>query len=237
MLDVMDPKWMFAIFAATALLAAGCFYCTGVIAYRPPQPKLPVGQQVAFMKKPRFLLVVLVAALFAAVVNMNITFVPIFLKSLGMTNSFVGTALLLSTLMEIPLVYFSYKFMDRFSAKYIAALSFGLMLTEFIIFSRTTDATVAFVAMLLLKATGSQLFMMTLLKLIRGIVAENAVYTAMGVVSTVNAVSTIIMQNAGGYLTEITGLSGLYAVLAGLAALAFVLCLFLKVDNNAKVFS
>lgn len=78
---------------------------------------------------------------------------------------------------------------------------------------------------------------MTLIKLVRGIVAENAVYTAMGVVSTVNAISTIIMQNVGGRVTEAVGLHGLYYVLAALSALAIVLCLFLKTKNDTKVFS
>ena len=72
---------------------------------------------------------------------------------------------------------------------------------------------------------------------LRSIVEENAVYTAMGVVSTVNAIATIIMQNVGGKLTEVVGLQGLYYVLAALAALAIVLCLFLKTKNSTKVFS
>ncbi len=237
LMDITDPKWIFVLFAVSILLSATCFFYTGVISYRPLQKKLPPAQQIAFLKNPMFLLVVLAGALFSAVVNMNITFVPLYLKSLGMTNSFVGTSLLLSTLMEVPLVYFSYKFMDKFPAKYIAAFSFGLMFTEFVIFSQTSSAAVAFVAILLLKATGSQLFFMTLIKLVRGIVAENAVYTAMGVVSTVNAISTIIMQNVGGQVTEAIGLHGLYYVLAALSALAIVLCLFLKTKNNAKVFS
>jgi len=171
------------------------------------------------------------------VVNMNITVVPMLFRDLGVSNSFVGTALLLSTLMEVPLVYCSDRFMDRFPGKYLAAFSFGLMLTEFLIFSRTESIPVAFIALLLLKATGSQLFMMTMLKVVRSIVAERAVYTGLGVISTVNAVSTIIMQNVGGRITEAMGLQGLYLVLAGLAALAFVLCLFLKTKNNVKVFS
>ena len=78
---------------------------------------------------------------------------------------------------------------------------------------------------------------MTLIKLVRGIVAENAVYTAMGVVSTVNAISTIIMQSVGGRVTEAVGLHGFYYVLAALSALAIVLCLFLKTKNDTKVFS
>lgn len=78
---------------------------------------------------------------------------------------------------------------------------------------------------------------MTLIKLVRGIVAENAVYTAMGVVSTVNAISTIIMQNVGGRVTEAVSLHGFYYVLAALSALAIVLCLFLKTKNDTKVFS
>jgi hypothetical protein len=53
----------------------------------------------------------------------------------------------------------------------------------------------------------------------------------------VNAISTIIMQNVGGKLTEVMGMHGLYVVLAALSALAVILCLLLKVNNKVTVFS
>lgn len=241
LLDVADPRLIFVVFALSVTTSALCFFGTGVISYREKpeaqQPKkLTVGQQISFLKSPLFLLFVVIALLFAAVTNVNNTFAPMLLKELGVSTSFVGTALLLSTLMEVPIVFFSNKFMGRFSGKILAAASFLMMFLQFVIYSVTDHVLIAFIAMLLLKAVSSQLFVMTMLKVVRGIVHENAVATALGVINSVNAVSTIVMHNVGGKIADAAGIQALYLTLAVMSAAAFLLCMFLKVKNTESRF-
>lgn len=241
LLDVADPRLIFVVFALSVTTSALCFFGTGVISYREKpeaqQPKkLTVGQQIFFLKSPLFLLFVVIALLFAAVTNVNNTFAPMLLKELGVSTSFVGTALLLSTLMEVPIVFFSNKFMGRFSGKILAAASFLMMFLQFAVYGVTDHVLTAFIAMLLLKAVSSQLFVMTMLKVVRGIVHENAVATALGVINSVNAVSTIVMHNVGGKIADAAGIQALYLTLAVMSAAAFLLCMFLKVKNTESRF-
>ena len=108
---------------------------------------------------------------------------------------------------------------------------------QFLLYGFSSSAWLAFLSMLLLKAVGSTLFMMIMLKVVRGIVRENSVSTALGVINAANAVSTILMQNLGGFIVGALGIHTMYFLLAGLSALGLLLSLFLRVQNAKKVFS
>lgn len=114
---------------------------------------------------------------------------------------------------------------------------FAVMLLQFLLYGFSSSAWLAFLSMLLLKAVGSTLFMMIMLKVVRGIVRENSVSTALGVINAANAVSTILMQNLGGFIVGALGIHTMYFLLAGLSALGLLLSLFLRVQNAKKVFS
>lgn len=242
LLDHTNPKWIFIVFAMSVTISALCFFGTGVISYKKKtegmeqKEKITMGQQIAFLKSPMFLLFLVVALLFAAVTNVNNTFAPVLLKELGVSTGFVGMALLLSTLTEVPIVFFSNKFMNRFPGKVLAAASFALMLVQFAVYGITDNVAAACIAMFLLKAVSSQLFVMTMLKVVRGIVHEQAVSTALGVINAVNAVGTIAMQNTGGVIADAVGIKVLYLMLAAMSTAALLLCLFLKVKNTQSGF-
>lgn len=99
------------------------------------------------------------------------------------------------------------------------------------------NAFVAVVTMLVLRAIGSTLFGMILLKIVRGVVQVRSVSTALGVISATDAMSAILMQNLGGILVENTSIRILYFAMAGLMMLGMILTLFLRVQNTEKVFS
>lgn len=90
---------------------------------------------------------------------------------------------------------------------------------------------------LVLRAIGSTLFGMILLKIVRGVVQVRSVSTALGVISATDAMSAILMQNLGGILVENTSIRILYFAMAGLMMLGMILTLFLRVQNTEKVFS
>ena len=126
--------------------------------------------------------------------------------------------------------------MDRFSGRALTAAGFAVMLLQFLLYGFSSSAWLAFLSMLLLKAVGSTLFMMIMLKVVRGIVRENSVSTALGVINAANAVSTILMQNLGGFIVGALGIHTMYFLLAGLSALGLLLSLFLRVQNAKKCF-
>lgn len=149
----------------------------------------------------------------------------------------VGTVLFFSTIVELPVILFSYKFMDRFSGRTLMLLAFAIMVAQFLLYATAPNAFVAVVTMLVLRAIGSTLFGMILLKIVRGVVQVRSVSTALGVISATDAMSAILMQNLGGILVENTSIRILYFAMAGLMMLGMILTLFLRVQNTEKVFS
>jgi membrane protein len=165
------------------------------------------------------------------------TYSPILLQELGMPTGAVGTVLFFSTIVELPVILFSYKFMDRFSGRTLMLLAFAIMVAQFLLYATAPNAFVAVVTMLVLRAVGSTLFGMILLKIVRGVVQVRSVSTALGVISATDAMSAILMQNLGGILVENTSIRILYFAMAGLMMLGMILTLFLRVQNTEKVFS
>lgn len=217
--------------------AAAGFAGTDGIRFEQEAEKSTAADQLSFLSKPMFLLFAAIALVFSGMSNLNITYSPILLQELGLSTGFVGTALSLSTLVELPVILFSNRFMDRFSGRALTAAGFAVMLLQFLLYGFSSSAWLAFLSMLLLKAVGSTLFMMIMLKVVRGIVRENSVSTALGVINAANAVSTILMQNLGGFIVGALGIHTMYFLLAGLSALGLLLSLFLRVQNAKKVFS
>lgn len=236
-MEFIAPRMIFVLFGAAIAVAAAGFAGTDGIRFEQEAEKSTAADQLSFLSKPMFLLFAAIALVFSGMSNLNITYSPILLQELGLSTGFVGTALSLSTLVELPVILFSNRFMGRFSGRALTAAGFAVMLLQFLLYGFSSSAWLAFLSMLLLKAVGSTLFMMIMLKVVRGIVRENSVSTALGVINAANAVSTILMQNLGGFIVGALGIHTMYFLLAGLSALGLLLSLFLRVQNAKKVFS
>lgn len=191
----------------------------------------------SFLKNPQFLLYLLISFLCAGCSGVNMTYVPMLLSELGMPTGAVGTALSVSTLVEIPIILFSNKFMDRFSGKFLLGATFAIFIAQYLCYGLSSSLWVVVAAMILLKAVASTMMMMIILKIVRNLVSPALTTTGLSIVNSVNNLGTIALQNAGGMLADHTSIHVLYLCMAGLAVLGLLLSLFLKVGNDEKVFS
>lgn len=218
MMEFTSPQLIFVSVSVSAVLAIVGFLGTDDISFTDTEAaKAAAGKQFSFLCAPMYILFVIIGFIFSGCSNLNMTYSPILLQELGMPTGAVGTVLFFSTIVELPVILFSYKFMDRFSGRTLMLL--------------------AVVTMLVLRAIGSTLFGMILLKIVRGVVQVRSVSTALGVISATDAMSAILMQNLGGILVENTSIRILYFAMAGLMMLGMILTLFLRVQNTEKVFS
>lgn len=234
--------WLFvAIFAASLIAVAG------FIRIGDPQAdghEQATGEQAAEKRKglreillnPVFLLFVAIAFLFNGSSSVNMTYAPLLLQDLGISVSAIGTIISLSTLMEIPLIFFSHKFMDRFNVKTFLLTAFILMLTQLLFYSNVKNAAVIVVVMILLRAITTTLFMMVVLKAVRNIISPLYTTTGLSIVNSVNSLGAIIMQNTAGMIADSRGISFLYLILTLLVGVGLVLTIFLKVENKEQVF-
>ena len=126
--------------------------------------------------------------------------------------------------------------MDRFSGKTLMMASFTIIIVQFLFYGFTRSAAVVVTVMILLKAIASTLFVMITLKMVRNLVSAELTTTGLSVVNSINNLSTILLQNAGGMVVDRTDIHTLYLCLAGLTTLGLLLTLFLRVKNSEKVF-
>ena len=238
MMEFTSPQLIFVSVSVSAVLAIVGFLGTDDISFTDTEAeKAAAGKQFSFLCAPMYILFVIIGFIFSGCSNLNMTYSPILLQELGMPTGAVGTVLFFSTIVELPVILFSYKFMDRFSGRTLMLLAFAIMVAQFLLYATAPNAFVAVVTMLVLRAIGSTLFGMILLKIVRGVVQVRSVSTALGVISATDAMSAILMQNLGGILVENTSIRILYFAMAGPMMLGMILTLFLRVQNTEKVFS
>lgn len=217
MMEFTSPQLIFVSVSVSAVLAIVGFLGTDDISFTDTEAaKAAAGKQFSFLCAPMYILFVIIGFIFSGCSNLNMTYSPILLQELGMPTGAVGTVLFFSTIVELPVILFSYKFMDRFSGRTLMLLAFAIMVAQFLLYATAPNAFVAVVTMLVLRAIGSTLFGMILLKIVRGVVQVRSVSTALGVISATDAMSAILMQNLGGILVENTSIRILYFAMAGL---------------------
>ena len=216
MMEFTSPRLIFVSVSVSAVLAIVGFLGTDDISFTDTEAaKAAAGKQFSFLCAPMYILFVIIGFIFSGCSNLNMTYSPILLQELGMPTGAVGTVLFFSTIVELPVILFSYKFMDRFSGRTLMLLAFAIMVAQFLLYATAPNAFVAVVTMLVLRAIGSTLFGMILLKIVRGVVQVRSVSTALGVISATDAMSAILMQNLGGILVENTSIRILYFAMAG----------------------
>lgn len=240
-LQWISPSFIFVMLLISALLTAVGFWGTEEV--QPPARPAESTESAekpslaSLLKNPSFLLFLVIAFLFSGCSGVNMTYSPVLLTRLGVPASAVGTVLFFSTLVEIPLILFSNRFMDRFSGKVLLLGSFSIITVQFLFYGFTRSAAVVVTVMVLLKAIASTLFMMISLKVVRNLIPPELTTTGLSVVNSINSLGTILLQNLGGAVVDHSSIHTLYLGMTALTGLGLLLALFLKVSNREKVFA
>lgn len=181
MMEFTSPQLIFVSVSVSAVLAIVGFLGTDDISFTDTEAaKAAAGKQFSFLCAPMYILFVIIGFIFSGCSNLNMTYSPILLQELGMPTGAVGTVLFFSTIVELPVILFSYKFMDRFSGRTLMLLAFAIMVAQFLLYATALNAFVAVVTMLALRAIGSTLFGMILLKIVRGVVQVRSRFHSTG---------------------------------------------------------
>ncbi len=235
------PMALFSMVAASALLTALGFGCIG--RGTPPQPagkekeEKPRPSLSIFLRQPQFLLYIAITFLVMGCSNINNAFLPLLLKDFGVPTGAVGTALSIGTLVEIPVILFSHKFMDRFSSKALLTATTLLFAVQYLCYGLADSVWAVVIPLVLLKAVATTLVMMLNLKVVHNLIPPDLVTVGLSTVSACNALGSILMQNAGGVFADHFPIQTLYLALTGLALAALLMALLLRVKDREKVFS
>ena len=132
MMEFTSPQLIFVSVSVSAVLAIVGFLGTDDISFTDTEAaKAAAGKQFSFLCAPMYILFVIIGFVFSGCSNLNMTYSPILLQELGMPTGAVGTVLFFSTIVELPVILFSYKFMDRFSGRTLMLLALLLWWRSF----------------------------------------------------------------------------------------------------------
>lgn len=229
-----------ALFVLAACACALCLIGLAGVEVRPLAAKKPEAEKPklsALLESPQFFLFLGVAFLFYGCSAVNMNYCPVLLANMGVPTGAVGTVLFFSTLVEIPLILFSHKFMDRLSGKLLMGTAFVLAVLQYLVYGLSPWPWAVVGVMVGIKAIASTLYMMISLKMVRSLVPQGLTTTGLSVVAAVNNLATILMQNLAGFVVSRSSIPALYLCLAALCGAGLVLTAFLKVRNDKKVFS
>ena len=231
-------------YALFVLVAVACALCLVGVAGVDMQPaslkKSPMPAEKPRLREltenPQFFLFLLIAFLFAGCSGVNINYSPVLLSGLGVPTAVVGTVLSLSTLVEIPLILFSHKFMDKLSGKSLTALCFVLAIFQYLVYGTADSPQVVVGVMIMIKAIASTLYMMLSLKMVRCLTPVGLTTTGLSIVAAVNNLAGILLQNLAGWIVSGFGMQAVYLVMAGLCGIGLIMTVFLHVKSSQRVF-
>jgi len=186
-----------------------------------------------------FLFYLILQILFSAVTGACYSFVPAFLTSKGLEASMASTILSIATLLEIPLLLFSAKFMDKIANKTLLLLVFGLVVVEMVVYGLDMPLPLIIVATFLGRHPPAIINIMTNMKVVNTIVDPRQQITGLALVKTCQSFGTIISNNIGGRIADAAGYPAMFLFLLALIGVGTLGVVFFKVPsgNDKKLFS
>ncbi len=229
--DYVSPSAIFLIYAAASVLTVIGFNA----AYEPERmaPKIeehherPKGILRGLLTNKYYLFFLLPSFFFCGIVMSNHTFMPVLLKELGMSTTLIGTVTLVGTVVELPFILLSNRFMDKFSVRKILIICAVAAIVQYVI-NAYMGLPYILVAALLIKSPVSMIFFMLCLRVVFTVTDQRISMTALSVVGMIRAIGIVAFQNVAGYLLETSSLRQFYAVCLGVAVVTLVFALIVK---------
>lgn len=198
----------------------------------------PVSTKTLLTNK-KFLYYLILQILFSAVTGAAYSFCPAFLTTKGLEASTASTILAVATLLEIPLLLFSSKFMDKIANKTLLLAVFALVVIEMVVYGLNMPLPLVIVATFLGRHPPAIINIMTNMKVVNTIVDARQQIAGLALVKTCQSFGTIISNNIGGRIADVAGYPAMFLFLLVLIAVGLLGVVFFRVPsgNDKKLFS
>ena len=186
-----------------------------------------------------FLYYLVLQILFSAVTGAAYSFCPAFLTAKGLEASTASTILAVATLLEIPLLLFSSKFMDKIANKTLLMGVFVLVVIEMVIYGFNMPLPLVIVATFLGRHPPAIINIMTNMKVVNTIVDARQQIAGLALVKTCQSFGIIISNNIGGRIADAAGYPAMFLFLLALIGVGLAGVVFFQVPsgNDKKLFS
>lgn len=187
----------------------------------------------------KFLYYLVVYGLFTGVTQAVHTFVPSYLTYDGLAASTASTILSVAVLFELPLVFFSGKFMDKMTSKKLSLIAFSMALIQLACYGLNMPMFLQIVVTLLTKHPAGMLFIMINLKIVSSLVSAKQQITALALAATVKNLASIVLNNVAGNLIDMQGYTATFLIFALILSVGLVLLILFRLPKGTdqKLFS
>lgn len=222
--------WLYIGFSASAII---CMLASRGVGEGLKREKRRYGREVFGNRQLWKYMIIL--ALFYVNCNLNITFLPVFYTSHGVSESTYGLILLLATLMELPVIWSGRKTIGRASNTTLIAAVFIMQMLQFGMYVLVPVTAIRAVASVLLRSSTTMVMVMANLKVLTAIVKPEYLLSALTLCYAVpkNLIS-VVMQVVGGRIIDAFSYESMYLMLAGVAAAGVVLALLFKIPDSKE---
>ena len=228
------PSAMYVFFAiGTVLCVLGIYGTSGKAK---PKAKNTAGKEGMFDSV--FLIYLVLIVIFYGTTNISSTYFPAMFKDKGMNMDTISTIVFLLTLSELPIVFFSGRFMNTLSNKQLLTAVFALLTVQFSVYAFVQNQLFLVITAILTKAVATMSFIMINLKVVNTIVSPSKVMSGFAVVQMAKSFSSICCQYLAGNVIDSYSYSVLYMILAVFAVTGLAICFFYKIPsgNDQKLF-
>ena len=231
-LDAKMPVLLFILFAVTAVLTSFGFHWTG-LEDAPVKQSEKGPRQKAVLSFPLILFMVF-CFLFSGLTGASSTYVPLLLQEKLGGTSVAGTVLFFATMMEIPIIFLSDRFMDKLSGQQLLALNTLLLVVQMEAYVLSGNTVLVCAVLILTKSVTTMLFIMVTLKVVLTLTGGQYATAALSVIATVKSIGGVVLNNLAGQLAESSSLQGLFMVFmwVSIALLVFSFLIRIPKDTN-----
>ena len=179
-----------------------------------------------------YLFYLLLVALYSGVGNTGHTYIPAMLQHSGLEVDMASTVVALSVLVEAPVIFYSYLFMDKISMKKLLYICLGTIFLQYSVYALDLGLISKIGMTLFSKHVTGMVLIMVTLKIVASLVDEKYLVTAIALVQTARSLGTILIQNLAGHFLDSWGYEGMNLFLAAIICLVCLLALFLKLPKR-----
>lgn len=152
----------------------------------------------------------------------------------GISVDKVSTIILLITISELPIIYYSHRFMNNISNRHMLIIVFILLIIQFGTYCFIPYNIIHVIISIGTKAVSTVILIMLNMKIVVSIVDSDLQMSALAWVSTFNSFSSIVGQGLGGKILDTYSYTDFYLILFLIAVIGLGISYFYHLPSGRK---
>lgn len=225
----ISPRSVYYVVAAGAAAAMLAVGRSPVNAAAGPREARQTSERAGKAYPGRFWHYLAVLFCFYAVLDTKNLYLTPYLRSSGLGIDGASTVLFAATLLEIPVIFFGGRFVEKTDGRTLLLLCTALIGVQTGLYAISSELLLIVPATLAVNSVVSMLYIMVNIQLLSRIVGPDRQISALTITAGTRNLAAVIGQTCGGYIWDRSSCRGFFLFLTCIAVLAALLAAFLHI--------